>query len=405
MRFLGFKELCVALCACLMFGWTDAAMADDSVKEPVTPSYTGVPFDSGQQSEPGLEHQSEQQPADQANPLVKDAEALIDQGKYDEAIDKLKAAPDNGQTAFSLGRAYQLQGKVKEALETYTLAIVRDPSSERAYSNRALLYEDLNQYEFARQDLSKAIELNPNFDYAWASRAEVNFVLRNYDDCIKDANEAIRLNPDNAFAYAQLACAYGNQGKKEEALKAAQDSVSREARDNFVRTLGTSLKEAGKLDEAIEQFTKSIAMVPDVEAFEQRANCYCKQGKYDLALADYDEALKLKPNDGHFLGERALVLWLAGRTSEAQEDARVAVKSLLRCAHSYSALVIEDSKKELPAVACVDYLNRSLSASDGTDDGRLYFLLADVHSRMKEKEQAKGDIEKGVSLGFKHVTP
>jgi|AGTN01.1.fsa_nt_gi Tetratricopeptide repeat. len=317
------------------------------------------------------------------------------------------ASPDaTAQDAFSRARAYQMEGKSKEALEAYTLAIINEAgTAEQSYSNRALIYEDLNQFEFAKQDLSKAIEINPDFDFAWASRAEVNFSLGNYDDCIKDANEAIRLNPDNAFAYAQLACAYGNQGKKEEALKAAQECVSRESRDNFLRVLGTAFKETGKIDEAIEQYTKSIELAPNVDAFEERANCYCRQGKYDLALADYDEALKLKPNDGHFLGERALVLWLSGKESEAQDAARIAVNALLKCAHSYSALVIEDANKQLPAVACADYLNRSLKASDGNNDGRLYFLLADIHTRMKEKQQAAADIDKGVSLGFKRLTP
>lgn len=382
MRSFAFGNLCMVLCASLLLASASAGFAAEPLEKTRTAQSKVVGVAAPQAPEG----------------------SVTEPGSASQAPEADAAATTDADDAFAKARAFQMEGKSKEALETYTLAIIHDPNSEEAYSNRALVYEDLDQFEFAKQDLTKAIELNPNFDFAWASRAEVNFSLGKYDDCIADANEAIRINPDNAFAYAQLACAYGNQGKKDEALKAAQQAATRESRDNFLRVLGTALKEQGKLDEAIEQFTKSIAVTPHADAFEQRANCYCRQAKYDLALADYDEALKLKPNDGHFLGERALVLWLAGKDSEAQEAARTAVTSLLRCAHSYSALVLEDVAKELPAVARVNYLNRSLKASDGTDDGRLYFLLADVHAKMKDKKQSAADIEKGVSLGFKHGT-
>jgi tetratricopeptide (TPR) repeat protein len=68
------------------------------------------------------------------------------------------------------------------------------------------------------------------------------------------------------------------------------------------------------LDDAADYFTKAIAASPQsVDLYNKRAEVYLTTGKYDLAIGDYNDALRLMP------GERAL-LNNRGRAYTAKKD-------------------------------------------------------------------------------------
>lgn len=53
-------------------------------------------------------------------------------------------------------------------------------------------------------------------------------------------------------------------------------------------------------DLAIRDYDSAIKIAPDdVESYINRGNFYCKHGKQDLAIKDYDKVLELAPNNGN----------------------------------------------------------------------------------------------------------
>src|SRR5450631_50695 len=61
---------------------------------------------------------------------------------------------------------------------------------------------------------------------------------------------------------------------------------------------GKEAAEAGKTDEAIDLFTKVIALKPkDDDVLVERAKAYEKKKEYEKAIADYDKALDIDNKD------------------------------------------------------------------------------------------------------------
>lgn len=315
--------------------------------------------------------------------LSERADVYIQLQRYDDAIKDLTVAHEThdwtSDQAFSIGLACQSTGKTKDALEYYTLAVMLNPLNYRAYANRALVYEDLNKYDFAKVDLTKATEICPNFDFAWASLAEVNFSMNNMDECIAAGEKAVELNPDNAFAHAQIGCALGNQGKDEDALKELQTAIRLSpTRNTYFQNEGVSLFRLKKYDEAVDAFTKSIMIKDTLDAREWRARSYICLNKPELALADYDAALVLKPGDGHFLGLEALVNELMGKHDLAQSKARESLKSLAFCPYLYSSLILDDSNSLLSREARLEYIRRAIDIPPGDSDPSLTSLRSQL---------------------------
>jgi tetratricopeptide (TPR) repeat protein len=72
------------------------------------------------------------------------------------------------------------------------------------------------------------------------------------------------------------------------------------------------------------------------EAFDRRGYAHIKLGQYQRALRDYDEAIRISPQDAAALNNRAIVYLLLGKPSQGLPDAEKAVQFAPREAHFYN---------------------------------------------------------------------
>jgi tetratricopeptide (TPR) repeat protein len=82
--------------------------------------------------------------------------------------------------------------------------------------------------------------------------------------------------------------------------------------------LGMEYYEQGKLDEAIAEFQAAIELKPDnPDAHRNLGSAYGEQGKWEEAAAAYEQTIKLAPDFGEAYGDLAGVYVNLGRLSEA----------------------------------------------------------------------------------------
>lgn len=265
-----------------------------------------------------------------------------------------------------------------------------------------------NDYKIALEIFSKYIELIPDFAFAYVMRAFCYLEQRNHELALADCNKAIELIPNLSLAYQTKALCYFGQKKYELALV----------------NLDKTIKLNPKSDDNI------YALKDDCQywIYRNSFDLQIKQKNYDLVLADYVKAIKLKNGD-YF---RRLLSFELGviHSSEnfRKKDIKSQMKELSKCDLSKhdlskyglsedevnslqnSVLRIESQMKELlndlsktdlseDEVNSLDNsilinIDKAIKSSVSTEDKKEYcFLASDIACREKEFDKAEDYIK------------
>ena len=106
----------------------------------------------------------------------------------------------------------------EKALSYFQEAILVDPTSALAYMWLAYAFEDLGRLTEARNSLTRALVAVPEAPEVWSLRASLNWVLGDLTAAEKDAEEAKRIDPEYEFAYNTNALIQVSLGDLSEAL-------------------------------------------------------------------------------------------------------------------------------------------------------------------------------------------
>lgn len=110
-------------------------------------------------------------------------------------------------------------GKILEAIETYSEALKISPNNPDIYSDRGVAHLHNIDKVNCFADLNKAMELQPEYSYRYAARA---YAKNNFGDllgAIMDYEKAVKLDPDDAIAQNNLGLLLEQQGYKKAAEK------------------------------------------------------------------------------------------------------------------------------------------------------------------------------------------
>ena len=84
---------------------------------------------------------------------------------------------------------------------------------------------------------------------------------------------------------------------------------------------GLAYKSKGQWDRAIADFSEAIRLKPDFDtAFNNRGNAYYGKGIFDRAIKDYDEAIHLNPDNGQTFANRGLTYEKKGVPTQSLLD-------------------------------------------------------------------------------------
>ncbi len=269
-------------------------------------------------------------------------------------------------------------------------------SNERlaeAFHNRCWIHEEKNERDAAIRDCDRAIELKPDYLDAYAHRGTVYFNKGEYDHAIADYTEAIRLGDNSVGIYSLRGWAYSSKGDYDRAIAdytralqiypgygMAQSGLENAKEANVRLAAGqkpgdprawcqgnalpqeallprglqisgcTKLIESGKEkrgdlaedffhradayefeqsdhDRAIADYGEAIKLKPDyAEAYYWRGTIYSHETNYDRAIADFDRAIQLKPNQVLYFTYRGQAHYAKGQFGSAIADFAQAIK-------------------------------------------------------------------------------
>lgn len=259
--------------------------------------------------------------------------------RYEKALEEYNIALKiNNQYDIAYnnrGIVYFNQGKYKEAIEDYNKALELNPNFENGYFNRGNVYFNQGKYKEAIEDYNKGLELNPNFENGYLNRGSAYFNIEKHTEALVDYDKFLELNPKDVYTYIIKSILYRGQGKYEKALEACNLAIKLDPTNllNVYNEKGNIYKEQRKYDialelydkeieinercidaynnkadiyinlkqyeKALEEYSRLLNVTEDVDINLKKAKIYSIQGKYKNAIAEFNEIIRLNPDDGY----------------------------------------------------------------------------------------------------------
>lgn len=290
-------------------------------------------------------------PLQEAQALVLRADLQDDpaarQADYDRA---LELAPSDLEARRARGVFLTEQGKFSEALADLDQVLELDGSQASAFEARGIARLGLRQGEAALADLNRALELAPQSALARFHRARAQLFLGRPAEALTDIEAALAVAPDNLAGLLIRATAQRALNRPQEALADVNRILElRPELPQALRIRAEVLAGQGKFDEAIRDLEAIRKSAPDdvqtlldlatlhsaakhpaqglelynavveldpanLRARQARADALLGLGRPRDALADYEEVLKLQPENPGVLNNLA---WLLSTSPDA----------------------------------------------------------------------------------------
>ncbi len=282
-----------------------AAMSDDKDKQLAD-------FDAAVKADP------ENSDAWQGRALI-----YLERGESEKAIadlEKLVEKESNNPAAIgALAEALTNMKKYDEALKYCGKVIELAPRSTLGYSLRARVHILKDDLKAGLSDLNEAVKINPNDLPSLLMRSRLNAAEGKHDEARADIEKVLRLAPDLPQAILMRSVLAAQKDKYGEAIADVQILLQTDPTNVEYRLqLATYMVGDKRPRKAIDVLTSIIEGMGDKlddeqketksDALRARGDALLSVGKHADAIKDYDEALKLDPENTGVLNNLAWVL-------------------------------------------------------------------------------------------------
>ncbi len=188
---------------------------------------------------------------------------------------------------------------------------------------------------------------------AWLERGMVYSHMGKCELSAADESQAIQLDPKRLEGYVSRADALGCLGQVDEAIADYSRSLEIAPTSWGYWTRGMTYERKGDLVAALADYNQAIKLGPnDAQVGPDwrlsRAGVYRAQGQHDQALADCAAILALAPNDPRGFYCRGMSEAALGQTDQARADLKQAVA--LPPTRAWDAWVIKAAQTELDKI-------------------------------------------------------
>lgn len=270
--------------------------------------------------------------------LVLETDAII-QFKYEEYLKQYRQQlveierkldvfeHHNVDLYFSNGNQCYDSGKFEKALEEYTKtieAIEYYPNYARTYFNRGNTYVQLNSFDEALGDFTKAIQLNPDYELAYLNRGYLYAKQGDYFSVVEDSTKALDINPHNVIAYLLRGITYAKLNYFDKAMEDSMKAVETAPNDimsYLLRGVIYTHGDSSSIDKAIEDFNVAISLNPkDPIIYFNYGVALVKLKQFEAAINNFTKAIEFELNYKAAYFNRGVVYLYLGDFRDALID-------------------------------------------------------------------------------------
>ncbi len=224
---------------------------------------------------------------------------LISGWSYRPTTPDVPLAPEAFRRAMARATTAFFHSQYEDAEAGFTKVLNAYPQNKQALADRGVCRMKLGRIDEAVEDFSAALVQSPHDHEVLRNRSQAYVYLRRYDEAIADLEMVAENFPELSSVPQQLATIH--------AVRASDR------------------RQAGDIQGAISELTKALAYKPDMPPYYQRrAECHALEKNFELAVADWNEAIKRWSKDPGLRIARARCLRELGRNDEAEADEKKA---------------------------------------------------------------------------------
>ncbi|MFN6157639.1 MAG: tetratricopeptide repeat protein [Dolichospermum sp.] len=224
-----------------------------------------------------------------------------------------------------------------EAIRAFDAAIKQKPKFiHLAYFGKGLALAWSKKRPEAITALQQAVQSQPDFVPAWYGLSIGYRESNQLDKALAAINKAIQLQPNNPNLYNEKYGVLSNLKRYREAEVAINKAIELSPRAAFYSNRGVVRNELGDKPGAIDDYNQAIKINPnDADAYYNRGNARKELGDKPGAIDDFNLAIKINPNLAQAYYNRGNARKELGDKPGAIDDYNLAIKINPNLAQAY----------------------------------------------------------------------
>ena len=204
-----------------------------------------------------------------------------------------------------------------DAIANLGQSLELEPDNLERRSDRAFMLHHKGEHDKAIADFDKLLAADPTKGFATYFRG-LSYLAKGDDTrAFADMAKGIELDPKRAWFYYWRAQENAKRKNDEAALVDLDKSLELEADDDAYLLRAELYTQKNEVEKAIADLTRAAEVNPTYPVpLSNRALLYEQTKQYDLAFADYDKLISLRPDDTYYRERKAALLDKLSREPE-----------------------------------------------------------------------------------------
>jgi Flp pilus assembly protein TadD len=206
--------------------------------------------------------------------------------------------PNSARAHVRYGIALEDANRLDEAAEQFRTALILDPNTEAAHDRLGLTLVDLSKLDEAASQLEQALSSDPRNSEVHSDYAYLLERLGRKDEAIAEHQRAMQLSPKSGKAHYNYAMFLAGDGKLDQAITEFQIALKYKPNQPQAHYhLGRVFFLKGDLESAKMHYLKTARLDPKAPVHNSLGVIYMRLGQTSQAIAEFNEALRLRPDD------------------------------------------------------------------------------------------------------------
>jgi tetratricopeptide (TPR) repeat protein/S1-C subfamily serine protease len=315
-----------------------------------------------------------------------------------KAFLKVGVPNENAKPSIWIERGNQLRrlGRNVEAEKAFDRAIQLNPTFVYlAWYGKAQVLASQGNYQEAATACEASLLKRSSYIPALSELSVIYGELREYEKALAALNKAIQLAPKNANLYSEKRTVLGNLNRHQEALLAINQAITLSPRAGFYNDRGITYNALKEYSKAIADYDKAIVIDPEnTNAYNNRGATYAGLKEYPKAITDYDKAIAINPGFAEAYNNRGLIYAALGEYPKAITDFNYAIANNPKQADYYNRGVVYAILQEYPK-AIADY-DKAIAIN--LEEAEAYANRGAAYAKTGNTRQAKQDLQTAAKL-------